>query len=108
MGMQEQQAFIDRARRLGCPCLVLLSHVSEFCKPARGGRPVANRLTTRKFHQLCRNVSESPGLGSATVSELAAKFGHRAEAMVEVEDTRIRVPRALSAARFMDRARFWG
>lgn len=102
MGVWEQRALLNAARRNGVPCIVVLSHVSEFCSVDDEGHAHPNRLSARKFDRLCRTVSTASGLNGVTINELANKVQDR----TTQEDIELAVPRLTSAARLLDQMPF--
>jgi hypothetical protein len=99
MGAWEQDALLEQAQRAASPCMVILSHVSEFCTLDDDGRPHPNHTTVRKFDRLCHALAQSPGLKAATINEVASKFRDD----VVHKDVELAVPRVISASRFLER-----
>ena len=95
-GQRELGTLLLRARRVGLPFLVLLSHVSEFCSTSPEGNAVPNNRTARKFEALCRRIAETPDLEAVTIADLAAAQYKQ----LHVDDVPLAVPRLVSAARF--------
>ncbi len=99
MGIDEQRALLAVAAREKVPLLVFLSHVSEFVRFSdTNAKAAANRLTVRKFERLCHAIATSDHLQAVTMSQLADR------SPAGYPDIRLALPKAVSAARFLDRA----
>lgn len=98
MGKWEQRVLLELARKSGAECLVILSHVSEFCTLDETFTPRFNARTARKFDQLCRDIAKTPNTQACTIGQLAIIFGD-----YTVTDESLLVPRLVSMARFLEK-----
>jgi len=98
MGTREQKALLQSAQKSGAPCLVILSHVSEFCTLNEDRTIRPNTRTIRKFEQLCSSLARSPDLTAMTINQLANKYCDDTAR----DDQTLQVPRLASALRFLE------
>jgi len=98
MGAREQRALLESAQKSGAPCLVILSHVSEFCSQDDNRMVRPNARTIGKFEQLCGNLARSPDFTAMTINQLANKYCNDTAR----DDHALKVSRLVSALRFLE------
>jgi len=102
MGLGEQQAVLRVAAEAGRRELVVLSHMSEFFRPAAAG-PRRNVLVERRFLRFCERLVSEAGWQAVTISELASAT----VPAVPAPDAPLAVGSAVSISRFFERVIGW-